>query len=352
VRRKKRWVWGLILAVALATAGYQVGLKNFAEREKALRSRLRHELVARFHEEAAEAAAHFGLHPYRPAQLPGPTGTRQDRAVVLIHGLDDPGKVWMNLAPALATEGHQVYQLLYPNDQPIHDSALYFANVLKGLRSRGIRRIAIVAHSMGGLVSREMLTHPGINYQGQATDDQAPEVYGLIMVGTPNQGVEIARFRILSEFREQISRTLLGQGHWLGWLVDGAGEAKLDLLPESSFLKTLNGRPHPPDVALLTIAGIAAGLGQTATAPSGEWISGQDSPRTRSQWAQALKRITRGVGDGLVPVDAVRIEGVDFLTVPGNHLTMIRNFSVEDERIPPAIPIILDHISRWEGKQS
>jgi pimeloyl-ACP methyl ester carboxylesterase len=78
--------------------------------------------------------------------------------VVLIHGLDDPGQVWQILAPALLKSGFKVWLMHHPNDQPIVESARLFFKELKALKQRGVDRISIVAHSMGGLVSREMLT--------------------------------------------------------------------------------------------------------------------------------------------------------------------------------------------------
>ena len=103
------------------------------------------------------------------------------------------------------------------------------------LRQRGIERIAIVAHSMGGLVSREMLTSPEMNYQAAEKNGQVPEVVALIMVGTPNHGSQLARFRVFAEWRDHLARLTKGEGYWLGSILDGAGEAKIDLLPGSLF---------------------------------------------------------------------------------------------------------------------
>ena len=50
-----------------------------------------------------------------------------------LHGLDDPGMVWMNLAPALHAAGHGVSVLNYPNDQPVRDSARLIADELQSM---------------------------------------------------------------------------------------------------------------------------------------------------------------------------------------------------------------------------
>ena len=48
---------------------------------------------------------------------------------------------------------------------------------------------------MGGLVSREMLTRPEIEYNASAKNRRVPEVVALIMVGTPNHGSQLARLQ-------------------------------------------------------------------------------------------------------------------------------------------------------------
>jgi esterase/lipase superfamily enzyme len=66
--------------------------------------------------------------------------------------------------------------LNYPNDQPIAESARFFFEALRGLKGSGVERISIVAHSMGGLVSLEMLTSDEIDYGRSAANRYVPEV--------------------------------------------------------------------------------------------------------------------------------------------------------------------------------
>ena len=54
--------------------------------------------------------------------------------------------------------------------------------------------------------------------------------------------------------------------------------------------------------------------------------------------------MTHGLGDGLVTVESTRLEGVPHRTVPGTHLSMIRNITDSSERIPPAVPMIVDFL--------
>ena len=58
--------------------------------------------------------------------------------------------------------------------------------------------------------------------------------------------------------------------------------------------------------------------------------------------------MTHGLGDGLVSVESARLDGIPHRTVKGTHLSMIRNITQGSQRIPPAVPIIVDRL-RKEG---
>lgn len=79
------------------------------------------------------------------------------------------------------------------------------------LAVRSARRVAVVAHSMGGLALRHYLLEGG-----EDTVDTA------IFAGTPHRGTWVA---------------------WLAW-----GRGGVEMRPGSSFLESLNARPLPPSV--------------------------------------------------------------------------------------------------------
>ncbi|MHC4718838.1 MAG: esterase/lipase family protein, partial [Planctomycetota bacterium] len=212
----------------------------------------------RFPEETAAFSRSFGLVRFESDGAVCDGGASGRGSVVLVHGLDDPGKVWRSLAPELCDQAFDVWLMQYPNDQPIEESADWFFEELKGLRERDVDRISIVAHSMGGLVSRDLLTRPEIEYAEAVRCEVVPEVTALIMVGTPNHGSPMARIRVLAEVRDQLARLTKGEGSWLGGILDGAGEAKIDLLPGSRFLTELDRRPHPEGLSMLIIAGVTS----------------------------------------------------------------------------------------------
>lgn len=322
--RISRWLIAVLSVGALVIA-WQTVRTAFPEQERAARSQVKATVETAFPELAAQARARFGLLRLHAAQ-PGKT------EVVLVHGLDDPGKVWMNLAPALHAAGYGVRILNYPNDQPIRDSARLFFDVLQQLSGQAVTEVTIVAHSMGGLVSREMLSNPSFGCVAPAC--RMPWVTRLIMVGTPNHGSNLARFRGLAELREHASRLIDGQAGWLDTIFDGAGEAGLDLIPGSPFLNELNGRAHPIQTSMSVIAGVIA---RDQAEELAQLIEDSNVPGDES----LVMPLVEGIGDGLVSLESATLPGVPLIQVSGNHLSIIRNVSEASERVPPAIPVVL-----------
>jgi pimeloyl-ACP methyl ester carboxylesterase len=346
----KKWPWilgGILLIIGL----WQLFANLYREEEKELRRQFRETVKEKFPEQTAKLFQTFGLF-YFEADPEAPGGVALDRkSVVLVHGLDDPGDVWQSLAPELVKEDSNVWLMQYPNDQPIVESSQLFFEELKGLKQLGIHRISIVAHSMGGLVSREMLTNPEIGYHRSVKDELVPQVAALIMVGTPNHGSQLVRLRVFTEMRDQLSRLTNGQASWLAGILDGAGEAKIDLLPGSRFLTELNARPHAQGVDMLIIAGMTSPWTESDI---NSWVKdlrkkvSDDGQERVDKLGETMVALTRGLGDGLVTVESTRLHGVAHRTVDGTHLTMIRNIASSSRRIPPAVPIIVDQLKTQE----
>ena len=322
----------------------QVARHFFIEEEREARIRMRQTIMEEFPDAVKEIKATYGLRSFAPSS--GRSGNGASRpAVILVHGLDDPGRVWMNLAPAMQDNGFTVWILTYPNDQPVTESARFFLSQLTASDLAKKARVSIVAHSMGGLVTREMLTDPALDYDGKTAQGRVPAIDQFIMVGTPNHGSELARLRAFTEFRDQLANLFKEDYHWLQGIVDGTGEAGIDLLPGSEFLKRLNSRPHPANVRMLVVAGVMSPKRNQEIKALARRLdqrlpdAAQGSARKMSA---VLIAMTEQIGDGLVSVDSARLSGVPLKTVQGSHLSMIRNLTPESQRVPPAIPAILE----------
>lgn len=284
------------------------------------------------------------------------------RLVVLVHGLDEPGSIWDDLAPALRDAGHKVARFEYPNDQPIAASADLLAESLRDLRSRGVERVDLVCHSMGGLVARDVLTREGV-YGGTARGHaDLPAVERLILLGTPNHGSPWAAVRLVAEVREHAMRWLDGNagkpGVLLGGMRDGDGEAGRDLRPGSGYLEDLNARPLPEGVAITVVVARAAESGDAGLEGLAEraWVRELVGEEVALE-AEALAASVSGkLGDGVVSVESARLEGVeDVVEVRGNHRGMVKRLGLiervrewmgKENEEPPAIGVVLDRLGR------
>jgi len=117
--------------------------------------------------------------------------------VFLIKGLGGMESSFRGLRTALEDEGYHVAYVAYPSTcQSIADHASDIIRLLNGLE--GVSHISFVAHSMGGLVMRQVLAEPAPWREGK-------KVRGLVMIGTPNRGASLAEifakneaFRVLT----------------------------------------------------------------------------------------------------------------------------------------------------------
>jgi len=312
-RRHKWWCAGicLVLLMVLFQLGRQVILPN----ESQLRHDLHLAVQKKFPEAAEDLDRRMGIHPFGdPARFKDPVFRGR---VILVHGLDDPGIMWKDLGPVLQKNRYQVLVMSYPNDQAISASSRFFFDCMRNLARKDPGPVFVVAHSMGGLVTRDMLTRPDLDYTRMAAAGNVPAVRHLILLGTPNQGAHLARFRIVTEIRDQIHHLFFQDAHWLHCLLDGTGAAGVDLLPGSRFLRRLNQRPLPEDVRMTIIAGMIC-------------------------FSQQEGGIKEMLGDGLVSLNAAKLHDVPVIRVPGTHFSMIRNLVRSSTRVPAAIPVILD----------
>ena len=114
---------------------------------------------------------------------PQPTTQAARLPVLLVHGYICNDRVWDQLARALHEAGHPVLAIsLEPLFTSIDDYSPQIQQaVLRLQEATGTKRIALVGHSMGGLIIRAWLRQHG-----------SADVDRIITLGTPHQGTKMA----------------------------------------------------------------------------------------------------------------------------------------------------------------
>lgn len=301
-------LWGVLGAIVLAWIGWTGWTESNPDAERELRVAAHEWLETRFADVMDQDDGWHGLHLRNAGQADAPV-------VILVHGLDEPGTIWSDLIPALASHDHQVWEFRYPNDQGIDRSAAFLARHWPTLDPE--RPVFLVGHSMGGLVIREFVSlwrHP----VDSPTRIEGASVAGVILGGTPNRGSEWARMRALLEFRDQFPAISEKRHPAFAGLRDGTGVAKIDLRPGSAFLEALNARSWPPSVRLMLIAGMLTDASTT-------------------------------LGDGVVALDSVSLpNAAPPVIVSASHRGMfVRVFA--GDTVPAAIPLVLEMLEHWTG---
>jgi pimeloyl-ACP methyl ester carboxylesterase len=245
--------------------------------------------------------------------------------VVVVHGFNSTPAKNQAMVAAIRAAGHPCGTFAYPNDYTIAASAQLLSCELRRLaREHPERRVALVCHSMGGMVARACV-EDGLYDPGN--------VDRLIMIAPPSRGSCIAYFAVGTDLWE----------HWLArrtgspWrrfhdsVVDGLGEAADELRPGSEFLDELNSRPRNPRVEYSIILGTGARMSEAEM----QWIrqsvvskladvpgAEQGAERLDALLAD-MDELVAGKGDGVVAVKRGRLDGVnDTLVIPFGHLSV------------------------------
>ena len=123
-------------------------------------------------------------------RVPRAWSTGERRPVVLVPGVYETWHFLHAVGNALNGRGHPVHVIrsLGINVRPIPESAQIVA---RELAARDLRGVAIVAHSKGGLIGKQLMT----------TDDPEHRADRLIAVATPFAGSGMARLTLLPTLR-------------------------------------------------------------------------------------------------------------------------------------------------------
>jgi hypothetical protein len=146
---------------------------------------------------------------------------------LLLHGyMATRGSVHL-MEERLTALGHVVmtYRFGPVHLRDIRESAAFIAAKVESLAAQtGVEHVDVVAHSMGGLVALDYLKR----LEGHR------RVRRLVLLGTPSLGTWSAL---------------------LGIATAPLGRATVQLLPGSSFLRELAGRPMPPGPEVIVLCG-------------------------------------------------------------------------------------------------
>ena len=172
----------------------------------------------------------YRIDPFDPDKIP----------VVLVHGLTDNAQVWANLINELSEdaevrEHYQFWIFSYPTGTPILYSAMRLREQLQAMRAHydpeganpNLKRMVVVGHSLGGVLTRLMVTDSGngggrFNWtpkpieklnlppdlESLARDvlefEPQPYVGRAIFIATPHRGSEVAGQRIVRSISQTI----------------------------------------------------------------------------------------------------------------------------------------------------
>lgn len=333
-------LWFLIAVFNEKKAGKMTEqLVTNTETSMRLRTEVRSWFRKTFPESAARASEKFGFFEMDRAVVP----FTKENWVILAHGLDEPGNLWADLGPALGEAGYNVLEFRYPNDQPVNESSVLLSKELADLikADSSMEGFHLIGHSMGGLVLRNFITHPDLLSVASWRD--AHPVKTLIQLGTPNHGSWLANYRLPVELRDHLFKDY-GMDAILGMVWDGAGEAQLDLKPESPFLDRLNDRSFPKDIYWVGVAGTGSPVGLPSVKV---WADALQEPLNESidKIQDTFPEVFKGSGDGVVSIRSVQCDEMNEIHyVDAHHRNMVRDSRVE---LPPAIPIVLGVLEQY-----
>ena len=148
-----------------------------------------------------------------------PGGDRTGVPVIFLHGLFHNRSAWLWFKYRMRRRGlTDLYTINLPSWKDVETLTERVAMLVDELRQqRGIEKVHLVGHSMGGVIARNYLQIRG----------GAEKVERCILLGTPNSGSKMVSFVV----------TELGK----------------NLMPGSPFLTKLNTQPFPKNVEITNI---------------------------------------------------------------------------------------------------
>ncbi|MEQ1825610.1 MAG: alpha/beta hydrolase [Pirellula sp.] len=262
------------------------------------------------------------------------------RVVLVVGGLQSNSEASKHFAQSLerqvgAQDEMRFGVFDYPNDGSLEESGDVLRELLTRISRESPRtRVTIVSHSMGGLIARR-----AIEKSESSSNERAVQcVDQLIMICPPNHGSVLAQYAdaleladVYTKFKETKQSPIAAV---ISLLDDGLGEACDDLVPNSKFLRRLNGEERAKGVRYCVFAGTAGPidpwtrLAGTVLLKETKQLADMknlDRPvlnetRARAKELIECDELAHGLGDGAVSVRSASLDGVhDFVKVPIHH---------------------------------
>ncbi len=232
-----------------------------------------------------------------------PTASSSSKVLLLVHGLMGGADTWNVFLPKIVSETNPKYSefwtFVYSSSWSIKSNAKLLAAELK--RYAKGAQIDIIAHSMGGLVSRSAIEQ----------FDGAQYINKLITLGTPHKGSPLAALRYVVGAIVCMKKPY--ELYYDLQVYNYSTQGVRDLNTNSKFIEEIDGLNHFP-VSYFTIAAIA-----------------DHNAIPRNELETVCKNITYkillGLDDGVVSVSSAK--GVQGAMSPSSDIT---------------IPVILAHL--------
>lgn len=244
-----------------------------------------------------------------------------ERLVVVTHGFTSSPANLAALQRSLSREGHVMASFGYHSRFGVVDSAATFSEELHRFQDQfPDASVTIVAHSMGGVVSRWMLEHAELCPRN---------VDQLIMIAPPNHGSDLTRpglagppIRI-----KNVQLDPIRIGEWAGGVAEEVNAGIRDLRPGSLVLKRLDGLARNSNVAYSVILGDSGIVDPLLVSVTRQLlIERQHNAIAYAALEQfesfegQMDELLDGRGDGVVSLDSGRLDGVDDLIIlPMRH---------------------------------
>ena len=151
----------------------------------------------------------YFLEKYTPKKIP----------VLFVHGANGTPAGWQPLVDQLDRKKYQPCFFYYPSGIRIESIASALNAMIHSLdENHRLTKMVVVAHSMGGLVSRAFILK-------NAVEDQQPYIYKFISISTPWGGVSTAEIGV--------EKSPIVAPNWI------------DVAPKSEFIASLYTTPLP-----------------------------------------------------------------------------------------------------------